>query len=29
MIFAQWQSGMPITVFPTELALVKPVWPSV
>jgi branched-chain amino acid transport system substrate-binding protein len=29
MIFAQWQKGVPITVFPTELALAKPVWPSV
>jgi branched-chain amino acid transport system substrate-binding protein len=29
MIFAQWQKGVPLTVFPTELALAKPVWPSV
>ena len=29
MIFAQWQKGIPITVFPTELALAKPFWPSV
>jgi len=29
MIFAQWQKGVPITVFPNELALAKPVWPSV
>jgi branched-chain amino acid transport system substrate-binding protein len=29
MIFAQWQKGVPITVFPTNLALATPVWPSV
>ena len=29
MIFAQWQKGVPITVFPTELAMAKPFWPSV
>ena len=29
MIFAQWQKGVPITVFPTELAIAKPFWPSV
>src|SRR5437764_333379 len=29
MIFAQWQKGVPVTVFPTELALAKPFWPSV
>ena len=28
MIFAQWQKGVPVTVFPTELALAKPFWPS-
>jgi branched-chain amino acid transport system substrate-binding protein len=26
MIFAQWQSGMPVTVFPPDLALAKPHW---
>src|SRR5579864_6829241 len=29
MIFAQWQKGVPVTVFPENLALAKPVWPSV
>ena len=29
MIFAQWQKGVPLTVFPTELALAKPFWPLV
>ena len=29
MIFAQWQKGVPTTVFPTNLALATPVWPSV
>jgi hypothetical protein len=29
MIFAQWQKGVPITVFPTNLALATAVWPSV
>ena len=29
MIFAQWQKGVPLTVFPTGLALAKPFWPSV
>ncbi len=28
IIFAQWQKGVPVTVFPTDLALAKPVWPS-
>jgi branched-chain amino acid transport system substrate-binding protein len=26
MIFAQWQKGEPVTVFPTDLALAKPYW---
>jgi branched-chain amino acid transport system substrate-binding protein len=26
MIFAQWQNGIPVTVFPPELALAKPYW---
>jgi len=26
MIFAQWQNGVPVTVFPPELALAKPYW---
>src|SRR5215472_9226126 len=29
MIFAQWQNGVPVTVFPANLALAKAVWPSV
>jgi len=29
MIFAQWQKGVPLTVYPTELALAKPFWPTV
>ncbi len=29
MIFAQWQQSVPITVFPTNLAPAKAVWPSV
>jgi branched-chain amino acid transport system substrate-binding protein len=29
MIFAQWQKGVPLTVYPTDLALAKPFWPSV
>ena len=29
MTFAQWQKGVPVTVFPTNLALATPVWPSV
>ncbi|HEU0215452.1 MAG TPA: ABC transporter substrate-binding protein, partial [Stellaceae bacterium] len=29
MIFAQWQKGVPVTVFPTDLAMAKPFWPSV
>jgi branched-chain amino acid transport system substrate-binding protein len=29
MIFAQWQKGVPLTVFPTNLALAKAVWPTV
>ena len=29
MIFAQWQKGVPVTVFPEDWALAKPFWPSV
>ena len=29
MIFAQWQNGAPVTVYPTDRALAKPYWPSV
>jgi branched-chain amino acid transport system substrate-binding protein len=29
MIFAQWQKGVPVTVFPEGLALAKAVGPSV
>jgi len=29
MIFAQWQKGVPLTVFPENLALAKAVWPTV
>jgi len=29
MIFAQWQKGLPITVYPEDRALAKPFWPSV
>ncbi|MBV8493074.1 MAG: ABC transporter substrate-binding protein, partial [Alphaproteobacteria bacterium] len=28
MIFAQWQNGVPISVYPTDRALAKPFWPS-
>jgi branched-chain amino acid transport system substrate-binding protein len=26
LIFAQWQKGEPVTVFPADLALAKPYW---
>ncbi|MNC91294.1 hypothetical protein D3C83_75270 [compost metagenome] len=29
MIFAQWQKGEPVTVFPLDRAIAKPFWPSV
>jgi branched-chain amino acid transport system substrate-binding protein len=29
MIFAQWQHGVPVTVYPTDRALAKPFWLSV
>jgi branched-chain amino acid transport system substrate-binding protein len=29
MIFAQWQKGAPVTVYPEDRALAKPFWPSV
>ena len=29
MIFAQWQKGVPLSVYPTDRALAKPFWPSV
>jgi branched-chain amino acid transport system substrate-binding protein len=28
MIFAQWQKGVPMTVYPVDRALAKPFWPS-
>jgi branched-chain amino acid transport system substrate-binding protein len=28
MTIVQWQSGVPVTVFPPELALAKPFWPK-
>lgn len=24
----QWQNGVPVTVFPEELAIAKPIWPG-
>ena len=29
IVFAQWQKGVPISVYPTDRAFAKPVWPSV
>ncbi|HKS89326.1 MAG TPA: ABC transporter substrate-binding protein, partial [Stellaceae bacterium] len=29
MIFAQWQKGVPVSVYPADRALAKPFWPSV
>src|SRR5207248_2523656 len=29
MIFAQWQKGVPVAVYPEDRALAKPFWPSV
>jgi branched-chain amino acid transport system substrate-binding protein len=26
LIFAQWQKGVPLTVYPTDRALAKPYW---
>jgi branched-chain amino acid transport system substrate-binding protein len=26
LIVVQWQKGIPVTVYPPELALAKPVW---
>ena len=28
MTIVQWQSGIPVTVFPPELALAQPIWPK-
>lgn len=28
MIFAQWQNGVPVSVYPADRALAKPFWPS-
>jgi branched-chain amino acid transport system substrate-binding protein len=28
MTIVQWQSGIPVTVFPPELALAQPLWPK-
>ena len=29
MVFAQWQKGVPVAVYPEDRALAKPFWPSV
>jgi branched-chain amino acid transport system substrate-binding protein len=29
ILFVQWQRGVPVTVFPADLALAKPIWPTV
>jgi len=29
ILFVQWQRGLPVTVFPADLALAKPIWPTV
>ncbi len=29
ILFAQWQKGVPVTVFPSNLAVAKPFWPTV
>ena len=29
MVFAQWQKGVPVTVYPEDRAVAKPFWPSV
>jgi branched-chain amino acid transport system substrate-binding protein len=29
MIFAQWQKGVPVTIFPADRAMAKPFWPTV
>ncbi len=28
LVIVQWQNGMPLTVFPTDRALAKPIWPT-
>jgi branched-chain amino acid transport system substrate-binding protein len=28
MTIVQWQSGVPVTVFPPELSLAEPFWPK-
>src|SRR5580658_2522647 len=28
LVIVQWQDGKPVTVFPTEMAVAKPVWPT-
>jgi branched-chain amino acid transport system substrate-binding protein len=27
VVVVQWQNGVPLTVYPTEAALAKPIWP--
>jgi branched-chain amino acid transport system substrate-binding protein len=29
ILVVQWQKGVPVTVFPADLALAKPIWPTV
>ena len=28
IMIIQWQNGEPVTVYPTDIALAKPVWPK-
>ena len=28
VVIVQWQSGVPVTVFPSDLALAAPFWPK-
>ncbi len=28
LVISQWQNGVPVVVFPTEMAIAKPIWPK-
>jgi branched-chain amino acid transport system substrate-binding protein len=28
VVVVQWQNGVPVTVYPTDVAVAKPIWPK-
>ena len=28
LVISQWQNGVPVVVYPTDMAVAKPIWPN-